>query len=68
MRPGYAELIKLAAELVRGDPIKRVDQLFENSGRTLGKNALLDALEDAEDRLKAAAFRLRQAADRMNKP
>jgi hypothetical protein len=68
MRPGYAELLDLAAELESGYPIKQIDILFENSGRTLGKFVLLEALEDAEERLRLAAVRLRHAADRMNTP
>ena len=61
-------LIRVAAQLALGKPLLGLEQLGENAGRTLGRRALLKALNAANDSLHVLAIELRDVFNELNEP
>ena len=57
-RAAVGRLVNVAAALTSPTPMRKLWQLEEESGRTLGRRALSDALADSDERLKALAIEL----------
>ena len=61
-RADVGRLVNLAAKLIATDTLRKLWHLEEESGRTLGRRALSDALADADEKLKLAAIELARVA------
>ncbi len=61
-RSDVGRLVNLAAKLIATDTLRKLWHLEEESGRTLGRRALSDALADADEKLKLAAIELARVA------
>ena len=57
-RAAVGRLVNVAAVLTSPSPMRKLWQLEEEAGRTLGRRALSDALADSDERLKALAIEL----------
>ena len=61
-RAAVGSLINIASEIAQRKPLRALDLLADNAGRTLGRRALGDALEGAHDNLARTAMRISDAA------
>lgn len=57
-RAAVGRLVNLAALLTSPTPMRKLWQLEEEAGRTLGRRALSDSLADSDERLKTLAIEL----------
>ena len=57
-RSDIGRLVNVAAVLTSPTPMRKLWQLEEEAGRTLGRRALSDALADSDERLKTLAIEL----------
>jgi hypothetical protein len=61
-RTDVSQLVKLSAKLIHPDTLRKLSRLEEESGRTLGRRALSDALAAADENLKLMAIELARVA------
>lgn len=57
-RAAVGRLVNMASVLTGPDPMRKLWQLEEEAGRTLGRRALSDAMADSDERLKTIAIEL----------